>query len=121
MDHVPTVAGAVQCASEQRYDVMLLDLALPDATGTDVLVAMRSYRAPKIVLTGNADLEVALGALKHGAQGCLSKDDLSTASLGRSIRHALERHALQLRIRRSLERERVLRQLIEQLVLTDEA
>ncbi len=121
VDHVPTVAGAVQCASEQRYDVMLLDLALPDATGTDVLVAMRSYRAPKIVLTGNADLEVALGALKHGAQDFLSKDDLSTASLGRSIRHALERHALQLRIRRSLERERVLRQLIEQLVLTDEA
>jgi signal transduction histidine kinase len=79
--------------AEQKTDLVLLDLSLPDAQG---LAGMKHLRVcapdiPIIVLTGMQDEHAALEALQLGAQDYLVKDELQGKLLARSIRYALER------------------------------
>jgi two-component system NtrC family response regulator len=57
------------------FDVMLLDLNLPDGNGLDLLreVTGRGDDTAVIILTGNADLNSAIQALRHGAYDYLQK------------------------------------------------
>lgn len=76
-----------------RFDVILLDLNLPDSEGLDTFTQMRSncLGVPIIVLTGSDDEELAMKALKHGAQDYLVKGDIDGRTLARSIQYAIER------------------------------
>ena len=61
---------------------------------------MRQVRAkqpglPIVVLSGQADGEIALEALREGAQDYISKNEFNSSSLERSIRFAIERHERQ--------------------------
>lgn len=57
------------------YDIIVLDLSLPDMNGIDVLKAMRvaKIRAPILILSGNAIVETKIKALKYGADDYLTK------------------------------------------------
>lgn len=76
-----------------KYDVILLDLTLPDSRGLETLITMRNncFGIPIIVLTGRDDEQLAMRALQHGAQDYLVKGDIDGRSLSRSIRYAIER------------------------------
>ncbi len=76
-----------------RFDVILLDLGLPDTKGLDGLVSLRgvSAGAPIVILTGHADPLTATEALKHGASDYLHKSELQALTLWRAIRYAIER------------------------------
>src|ERR1041384_4623421 len=54
---------------QNEYDIIVLDLQLPDMTGIDILRAFRSenVHTPVLVLSGNANPEVKALALKSGA------------------------------------------------------
>lgn len=52
------------------FDVLFVDLNLPDGSGLDLLTATE---AESIVLTGQASVEVAAEALRRGARDCLAK------------------------------------------------
>jgi DNA-binding NtrC family response regulator len=60
---------------EERFDVMLLDMNLPGMSGMDVFRSMsKGMDAPEVVvLTGNADIEGAVEAMKMGAYDYLQK------------------------------------------------
>jgi len=77
-------------------DAILLDLELPDSQG--MVTFERTYAfapdVPIIVLTDIADEEVAVSTVQGGAQEFLVKQELVPAVLGRSVRHAIERHRL---------------------------
>jgi PleD family two-component response regulator len=75
------------------FAAILLDLGLPDADGLEAVTALRSRfsEAAIVVLTGLDDDRVAHEAVREGAQDYLVKDDVSSASLVRSIRYAIER------------------------------
>ncbi len=77
-------------------DLVLLDLHLPDAEGTEGLAALRNadFAGPVLVLSREEDEQVASELLQAGAQDYLIKGQLSEALLTRSISHALERHQL---------------------------
>ncbi len=78
------------------FDVVLLDLRLPDSTGPDSIATLRDA-APDtavIVLTGSADDELAVAALRSGAQEYLSKTELRSDRLSRCIEHAVLRQRL---------------------------
>lgn len=62
-------------ARRNSYDVIVLDLQLPDMTGVDVLRALRSesIHTPVLVLSGSAVTEVKVLALKLGADDYLTK------------------------------------------------
>jgi DNA-binding response OmpR family regulator len=64
-----TAAEALTAAKSERPDAILLDIALPDASGTATLDQLRKLRpdVPIVMLTANADEELARETLKRGA------------------------------------------------------
>jgi DNA-binding NtrC family response regulator len=64
-----TGAGGLAAVTQQRPDAILLDIKLPDAAGTDLLVRLRAMRpdVPIVMVTANADIGVARATLGHGA------------------------------------------------------
>src|SRR5687767_11906409 len=68
-----TLAEALQRIGEQRPDMVVLDLSLPDSFGLETLFRIQTLDAllPIVVLTGNEDQALALAAVKAGAQDFL--------------------------------------------------
>ncbi|BBD62637.1 response regulator receiver sensor signal transduction histidine kinase [Nostoc sp. HK-01] len=90
---------------QDKFDVVLLDLGLPDSVGIDTL---KEYRAvvpdiPVVVLTGIDDEELAMQALAEGAQDYLVKDQITIQRLVRAIRYAIEREEILNKLRESEE------------------
>ena len=85
-----------------RFDVVLLDMRLPDAVGIDALAEIQSAAPdkPVVVLTGFDDDGLALRAIQRGAQDYLAKDHLDGRLLARTIRHAIERKRAQVELLR---------------------
>jgi signal transduction histidine kinase/DNA-binding response OmpR family regulator len=90
------IAQAIACLEQQKYDVILLDLGLPDSKGTDGIEKVRGlcFGAPIIVLTGQTDEEVGLEAIKRGADDYFIKDETLEGILARTIRYRIERKHL---------------------------
>ena len=92
---VGTLADGLAWLAEpaQRFDVVLLDLGLPDATELNGVrsVRMSNPDVPILVLTGLSDLSIATAALKAGASDYIDKEDLRPRILFRAIRYAIER------------------------------
>jgi signal transduction histidine kinase len=86
-------AEAVRHLRQDHFDVLLLDLTLPDSTGNDTLSRARSEasRLPVVVLTGAADDSIALDAVRHGIQDYLVKGQTDGRQTARAIRYAIER------------------------------
>ena len=97
---VESAAGldeAIKRLAEHDFDVALLDLGLPDSQGTETLKRFRAVSRddmPIIVLTGLVDERTALEAVGSGAQDYITKDDIASNLLARSIRYALHRQHL---------------------------
>jgi two-component system, cell cycle sensor histidine kinase and response regulator CckA len=92
--HVERLTQALHCLQEETFDVVLLDLLLPDSEGLETFVQIynRVPLTPIVVLTGMADETLALRALQAGAQDYLVKGQVSGSELlMRSIRYAIER------------------------------
>ncbi|HKY03744.1 MAG TPA: GGDEF domain-containing response regulator, partial [Blastocatellia bacterium] len=81
---------------EKEFDVILLDLSLPDAEGLETVrkTHMYSLDVPIIVLTGTDDEEIGIESVKAGAEDYLIKGKIDGPLLVRSIRYAIERHRL---------------------------
>ena len=87
---------ALHLLDTQSFDVILLDLSLPDAHGLETVTALgeRIFRTPVIVITGLTDVAVATDAVRAGAQDYLVKSALTSELLVRSIRYGIERTKL---------------------------
>jgi DNA-binding NtrC family response regulator len=68
-------AEAMAVLGRQEFDVALVDIKLPDASGLDILRWAREAEADTelIVLTGNADVETAVEAMRLGAYDFIAK------------------------------------------------
>jgi DNA-binding NarL/FixJ family response regulator len=88
-----TLEAAIGLISEGDYDVILLDLSLPDSMGLDTVrkVITTSPDTAVIVLTGLQDENIALQAVRYGAQDYLEKQFLTPPMLYKSIIYAIER------------------------------
>jgi diguanylate cyclase (GGDEF)-like protein/PAS domain S-box-containing protein len=78
---------------EKRFDIILLDLTLPDARGLESLESLNVYapHLPIVVLTNTNDEELAIEAVKKGAQDYLVKRLINLELLHRALLYALER------------------------------
>ncbi|MBU7586370.1 MAG: response regulator [Nostoc sp. TH1S01] len=92
-------------SQQDKFDVVLLDLGLPDAVGLETLKEYRAAVAdiPVVVLTGLDDEELAMQALAEGAQDYLVKDQITIQRLIRAIRYAIEREEILNKLRESEE------------------
>ena len=92
--HVVRVGDALAQLRREAFDVALLDLSLPDGSGTEIVdrVCAAAPHLPVLVLTGTDDERLALRAVQEGAQDYLVKGQLGNSQLlARAIRYALER------------------------------
>ena len=93
-----TLAQGLEKLAQEKFDVVLLDLMLPDSKGLDTLVRLieHSSQVPIVVQTANEDQSLVVKAFQLGAHGYLPKRNLDTNLLVYGIRLALERkmHAL---------------------------
>jgi signal transduction histidine kinase len=107
LEGAETLKAGLQEIARGDYDVILLDLNLPDSRGLGTVSAAfaKAGGVPIVVLTCLEDEAVGLDAIGLGAQDYLIKDRLNMTLLGRSIRFAIERSAL-LRELRELEQLR---------------
>jgi two-component system, cell cycle sensor histidine kinase and response regulator CckA len=84
-----------------ELNLILLDLSLPDSQGltTFIKIYEKESSIPIIVLTGLDDENLAIAAMKQGAQDYLVKGKVNSDLLGRSIRYAIERKQAEQKIR----------------------
>jgi len=88
-----TLSEAMELLSSGSYDVVLLDLTLPDSSGIDTVQEANTADSdvPIVVLTGLSDERMALHAIEKGATDYLVKGKFSDDGLMRTIRYAIER------------------------------
>lgn len=100
LTHTERLKSARALLEEKSYDLLLLDLSLPDAHGLDSFLELnQSFPAvPAVILSGHTNHEMALQAVQQGAQDYLAKDDLTVNLLVKTIHYTIERHRLLLEI-----------------------
>lgn len=91
---------------EKPLDAVLLDLGLPDSQGFETFSRFHEEAEAftVIVLSGLNDVDLALHAVRSGAQDYLVKGQITGEVLLRSIRHAIEREEAERLLRESQER-----------------
>lgn len=85
--------GIAHLQGSEAFDAVLCDLNLPDSSLSETVLRLRPHAegTPVVVLTSLNDMDVALRAVREGAQDYLVKTQLSSELLLRTIRHAVER------------------------------
>lgn len=88
------LSESLDLLKKKDFDIILLDLTLPDSDRESTLEKFVSYssKIPIIILTGLDDKDLALSSLKNGIQDYLVKGDINANILTRSILYAIERH-----------------------------
>lgn len=100
--HRACVDHALAFLAQGTPDMIVLDLGLPDAGGVEAVrkVQLAAPAVPLVVLTGLDDEASAIEALHAGAQDYLIKGQMNTSLLVRALRYAIERHGLQMALRK---------------------
>jgi diguanylate cyclase (GGDEF)-like protein len=92
METTGRLANALKILGDGGFDVVLLDLTLPDEHGLDTFLKLKAQatRVPVVVLIGREEEMLALEAVRHGAQDYLFKGGISGRSVVQSMRHAID-------------------------------
>ncbi len=93
IEYAERISAAVKSAVKNRFDVVLLDLHLPDSQGLDTFLKLHDKAPwlPIVVLTGLSDETMAARAVKEGAQDYLVKGQVDGNMVIRAMRFAIER------------------------------
>lgn len=103
-DIADSLAAALEkIESGERYDIALVDLSLPDASGSDAPRTIRTL-CPEtviVVVTGDESCNLALDLVRIGIQDYMPKSEITPQRLLRTIHLAKERHQRELTFKRS--------------------
>jgi signal transduction histidine kinase len=104
-----TMAAALALLAQREFDVVLMDLSLPDSLGIDGVkrIRVQNDTVPIVVLTGLDDEDAAVKALQQGVQEYLVKGLESAPIMGRAIRYAIERKRIDLLLVQALQQAEV--------------
>lgn len=94
---VESLGEALRALRQEVFDVLLLDLSLPDSSGTQTFVRARTEAplVPIVVLTGFDNEALGIEAVRHGIQDYLIKGQLDGRQLARAIHYAIERKRIE--------------------------
>jgi len=95
--HADRLVSGIDLIGRTENDIILTDLTLPDSCGIHTFYQVLSHAkgTPIIILTGFDDVNMAIKALREGAQDYLIKEKLNSDLLKRSICYAIERYKVQ--------------------------
>jgi len=114
--------SGLQLLSQENFDIILLDLYLPDAKNLEALDKILSYKdeIPIIILTGLSDEDLSVSAVRKGAQDYLIKGDFNRLLLIRTIMYSIERKEAEIALKESEDRFRRLSEVsFEGIVIHD--
>jgi two-component system, cell cycle response regulator len=94
--HVNGIEKALRYLRQQRPDVILMDLSLPESSGLDSFLEIYAHASdiPIVVLTNCNDQDLAIKAIRRGAQDYLVKGEVEQTLLIRALSFAIERHRM---------------------------
>ncbi|HRJ44129.1 MAG TPA: response regulator, partial [Caldilineaceae bacterium] len=103
---VDTLENALTYLDTNPVDLIILDLVLPDSQGSETLIRLleRQSTIPVIVLSGLNDEELAVEAVRLGAQDYLVKSQVNSDLIFKSIAYAIKRGQVMEALRESEER-----------------
>ncbi len=112
LNHVNRLKTGFERLFQESFDVLLLDLNLPDSWGFDTFIRTydQAQELPIVILSGFDDEEIAVRAVSEGAQDYLIKGEIDGRILARSIYYAIERKKIEKELMKT---QRDLRKLIE--------
>lgn len=86
-------ASAILSDSDSVFDIILLDLTLPDKEGNQLIteIMILAPNSPIVILTGFSNMKFAVQSISRGIEDYLLKDDLNAAMLFKSISYSIER------------------------------
>lgn len=107
---VATLRETRLLCTERDFDIILLDLGLPDSTGLETLKKIQIFnvKTPVVVMTGLDDENIALESLREGAQDYLVKCKLTPDIILRGIKYGIERKKIQVLLNRNTTRFSIL-------------
>ncbi len=106
LQHADCLKAAQDCFMHDSFDVILLDMGLPDCCGLELVsrVCAQCEEIPVVVLTGNADESLAEEAIARGAQDYLLKDELVPNTLKRVLQYAVQRQQARVQLEKANDR-----------------
>ncbi|UWR23143.1 response regulator [Sulfitobacter sp. S190] len=97
MDEVGSIGELKDAVGRQVYDLILIDYRLPEGDGLEVLAHIKRSElnsdAATVMITGDAQLETAVTAMRNGCHDFLRKDDMNAVQLRGAVMNAM--HAAQ--------------------------
>ncbi|GAB4235205.1 MAG: hypothetical protein Kow0049_19580 [Stanieria sp.] len=117
LKHVKRVQEALKLLAQNDFDVILLDLSLPDSQGIDSIaqVKQEAPELPIVVLTALDDENIAIQSVRQGAQDYLVKGRFEGELLIRSIYYAIERQRTEATLRQQAEREKLMKKMSDRI------
>lgn len=108
--HAQRLEDGINHLLSESFDIILLDLALPDSRGIETFSRANEHapELPIIILTGLSDEEFAIKAVGEGAQDYLVKGEVDSRLLARSMKYAIERNIIEDKLKKSEERYRIM-------------
>jgi signal transduction histidine kinase len=115
LDCVDRLTDGLARLLDARFDVILLDLSLPDSSGLNTFVTLHAAAEdlPVVILSGLNDETTAVECVNAGAQDYLIKGEVNSHLLIRSLRYAVARGLLEKERAQLLTRERTAREQAE--------
>ena len=89
----PTLTEAKECLEKEDFDVVALNLGLPDSWGIETFIQIQNCApdTPIVILSGSDDESLAIEAVRLGAQDYLVKDLWNPHVISRSLASVIER------------------------------
>lgn len=93
-ERVASLSSALARLEKEPFDVILLDLALPDSVGVATFsqICVRVPEVPIVVTSALENKNHAIEILREGAQDYLVKGEINIKQLQRTVLYAIERH-----------------------------
>jgi len=91
--HAKNMAAANALVKDNVFDIVMLDLTLPDSTGVDSVITLNQLlpKTPIVVFSGLSTIEIAMESISLGAQDYLMKGEFDERLLAKSIQYSIER------------------------------
>ena len=104
--HAKNMTAVAALVKDNVFDLVMLDLTLPDSKGVDSVIALDQLlpKTPIIVFSGLSTVEIAIESISLGAQDYLIKGEFDQKLLAKSIQYSIERKKTMEKLRESNER-----------------